>query len=318
MGIGIIGVLLSHLVTVGEFDTSNIIIRILLFFKQLVYTQGFLFLSGFGLYFSLSKNADYFPYLKRRINRLYIPFLVMTIPFFIIQVVTRGESIWCLIGRLTTVSFWIEGNYSGMWYVAISMVLYILFPFYYKAVFKDGRSNEMTLKVAVGGAVLIILLTYLVRGTDYYNMVEIGVAKIPAFFIGPIFAFLLTRNDTKLIKKSCYYMAGVLIIWIILSTIFHDTEGRSIILKFIFIPLSCIGISCLYKFRFLTFLNRLLKWFGKYSLELYVLHLIILKTPELLPFLTQRGLIITGIIVAILLCAPYSFLVDRVIKLGKV
>ena len=114
MGIGIIGVLLSHLVTVGEFDISNIFIRILLFFKQLVYTQGFLFLSGFGLFFSLSKNSEYLPYFKRRINRLYIPFLVMTIPFFIIQVVARDNSIWFLIGRLTTFSFWIEGNYSGM------------------------------------------------------------------------------------------------------------------------------------------------------------------------------------------------------------
>ena len=256
MGIGIIGVLLSHLVTVGEFDTSNIIIRILLIFKQLVYTQGFLFLSGFGLYFSLSKNAEYF-----------LPFLVMTIPFFIIQVVARGESIWCLIGRLTTVSFWIEGNYSGMWYVAISMVLYILFPFYYKTVFKDGRSNETTLKVAVGGAFLTILLTYLIRGTDYYKMVEIGVAKVPAFFFGPIYAFLLSKKDVKLIKANDCYMAVILLIWLVLSTISHDTEGRSIILKFVFIPLSCIVINCLYKFRFLTFLNRLLKWFGKYSLE---------------------------------------------------
>lgn len=171
---------------------------------------------------------------------------------------------------------------------------------------------------AGGGAFLTILLTYLIRGTDYYNMVEIGVAKVPAFFFGPIYAFLLSRKDVRLIKSNNYYMAGILLIWFVLSTVLHDTEGRSIILKFVFIPLSCIVISCLYKFRFLTFLNRLLKWFGKYSLELYVLHLIILKTPELLPFLTPKGLIITGILMAILLCAPYSFLASKIIKLGKV
>ena len=198
------------------------------------------------------------------------------------------------------------------------MALYILFPFYYKAVFRDGRSNETTLKVAVGGAVLSILLTYLIRGTDYYKMVEIGVAKVPAFFFGPIYAFLFSRKDLRLIKANNYYMAGILLIWFAVSTILHDTEGRSIILKFVFIPLSCIVICCLYKFRFLTFINKTLKWFGKYSLELYVLHLIIIKTPELLPFLTSRGLIITGIIVAILLCVPYSFLADKVINLGKV
>lgn len=153
MGIGIIGVLLSHLVTVGDFDTRNIITQILLLFKQLVYTQGFLFLSGFGLYFSLSNNSDYLPYLKRRVIRLYIPFLVMTIPFFLIQVINRDESLWLLFGRLTTVAFWIEGNYSGMWYVAISMVLYILFPFYYKIVFNNGRSDETKLRAAWGGGI---------------------------------------------------------------------------------------------------------------------------------------------------------------------
>lgn len=43
MGIGIVGVLLSHLVTVGGFDTNNMLVKFLLLFKQLVYTQGFLF-----------------------------------------------------------------------------------------------------------------------------------------------------------------------------------------------------------------------------------------------------------------------------------
>ncbi len=64
MGIGIVGVLLSHLVTVGGFDTNYMLVKFLLLFKQLVYTQGFLFLSGFGLYFSLSKNSDFFHILR--------------------------------------------------------------------------------------------------------------------------------------------------------------------------------------------------------------------------------------------------------------
>ena len=160
---------------------------------------------------------------------------------------------------------------------------------------------------------MTILLTYLIRGTDYYKMVEIGVAKVPAFFFGPIYAFLLSKKDVKLIKANDCYMAVILLIWLVLSTISHDTEGRSIILKFVFIPLSCIVINCLYKFRFLTFLNRLLKWFGKYSLELYVLHLIILKTPELLPLFSQRELVVTGIMVALSVCVPYSLLTNRIV-----
>lgn len=151
MGLGIIGVLLSHLVTVGGFDKQNVVVQALLFFKQLVYTQGFLFLSGFGLFFSMSKDGRYTAFVRRRLNRLYIPFVLMALPFLTYQVFVRNESLWCLLGRLTTVSYWIEGNYSGMWYVAISMLLYLLFPLYYKAVFCKNHSDKRTVQLAWGG-----------------------------------------------------------------------------------------------------------------------------------------------------------------------
>jgi len=89
-------------------------------------------------------------------------------------------------------------------------------------------------------------------------------------------------------------MALVLVVWLALSLWLRDTEGRSIILKFVSIPLSCVVIRYLYSIKSLSGLNVLLKWFGKYSLELYVLHLIILKTPELLPFFNSREMVIFG------------------------
>ena len=133
-------------------------------------------------------------------------------------------------------------------------------------------------------------------------MVEIGVAKIPAFFIGPIFAFLLMKNNKRLTRMSNIHMALVLVVWLALSLWLHDTEGRSIILKFVFIPLSCVVIRCLYGIKSLSRLNVLLKWFGMYSLEIYVLHLLILKTPELLPLLDERGKILVSILFSLILC----------------
>ena len=64
--------------------------------------------------------------------------------------------------------------------------------------------------------------------------------------------------------------------------------------------------------RFTSSLNAILQWFGKYSLELYVLHLLILKTPEILSFFSERELIITGISFALLMCKPYSSLSKRI------
>lgn len=153
--------------------------------------------------------------------------------------------------------------------------------------------------------------------TAYYEMVAIGVSKIPAFFIGPIFAFLLMKNDKELTRLSNIYMVVILLVWLTLSLCLHDLEGRSIILKFVFIPLSCIIIELLCKNWWLSNLNILLKWFGKYSLELYVLHLLVLKTPELLPFLSQRELITVGIGLALLTCSSYSIISNKIVKLIK-
>lgn len=32
--------------------------------------------------------------------------------------------------HITTAGFWVMGNYDGMWYVAVSIVHYLLFPLY--------------------------------------------------------------------------------------------------------------------------------------------------------------------------------------------
>ena len=220
MGVGIIGVLLSHLIQVGGFDTGNYLVQALLSVKQFVYTQGFLFLSGFGLYFSLRKNSDTVAFYKRRCTRLLIPFLIMAFPFFLIQVIARKESWLYLFGRLTTLSFWVEGNYSGMWYVAISMLLYLLFPIYYKIVFGRNRNDTSILRMSLGGVILSVVVVYISRQFQNYEMLEIGISKIPAFFIGPVFAFLLSKKDTRLLKENFWHMLFILSIWVVVSVFF--------------------------------------------------------------------------------------------------
>ena len=71
MGYAIFGVLVSHLLMWLDIKIPgvNMVLR-------LIYTQGFLFLSGFGLYYSLSKSSEILPFYKRRVKRLYIPFVL--------------------------------------------------------------------------------------------------------------------------------------------------------------------------------------------------------------------------------------------------
>jgi len=312
MGIAIIGVLISHLVSVCDFDSTSILIRILLVSKQLVYTQGFLFLSGFGLYYSMSRNNDTMAFYKRRIARLLVPYIIMSAPFFLFQIISRGEPWLLLLGRLTTISYWWEGNYSGMWYVAVSMLLYMIFPVYYKFVYKQHKDVDVVLIRAVSFVVFSVLVVSLLRRIEFYHAtLEFGCAKIPAFFIGSLLAYIVQNRGEITSRQMIKLIVSLLIlgcIWVIEIVYDHDLEGRAIMTKFLFIPLCCITINLMSRIKYVKLINSVLRWLGKYTLEIYVLHLMFLKTPELLPSISLPTLLIIGIVFSITFCIPYSLL----------
>ena len=90
MGYAIFGVLVSHLLMWLDIKIPgvNMVLR-------LIYTQGFLFLSGFGLYYSLSKSSEILPFYKRRVKRLYIPFALMAFIPFLIRALQFEGSVRC-------------------------------------------------------------------------------------------------------------------------------------------------------------------------------------------------------------------------------
>ncbi len=130
MGIGIIGVMLAHYSAWANIQgTPSYFCKP---FIGLVFTEGFLFLSGFGLFYSFSKNTNKKFFWIKRVNRLWIPFVIMYIPYAIYSI-CRGE-IWVNeILELLTLRFWILGN-AGLWYISVTVFLYFLFPFIYRFV----------------------------------------------------------------------------------------------------------------------------------------------------------------------------------------
>lgn len=122
MGVAILGVMCGHLMN------HTIQPDILGYLVRIIHTNCFLFLSGFGLYYAFSKNRDLVQYYKKRTVRLYIPYLCISFAFFLLLLLTSKCNIWQFIGYITTAAFWYEGNYYAMWYVAVSLALYIVPP----------------------------------------------------------------------------------------------------------------------------------------------------------------------------------------------
>lgn len=96
------------------------------------------------LYYSYSKNEDTKCFYIRRVRRLLIPFVIMSLWYFLyVDIISSFKPIEFL-GRITSIAFWFQGNYCGMWYVAISVLIYALFPILYKFIFSGlTRDNSL-------------------------------------------------------------------------------------------------------------------------------------------------------------------------------
>lgn len=123
MGFAILGVLVGHAISFSGCDMP-----VLDSIAHGIHTPGFLFLSGFGLYYSLTKDSSALEFYKRRFWRFYFPFVLMVFPFLLRPILTGNFDIWNFISQITTLNFWLYGNNNGMWYIAVSAVLYIITP----------------------------------------------------------------------------------------------------------------------------------------------------------------------------------------------
>lgn len=90
----------------------------------------FAFLSGIGIFYSLTNNKPK-TYFRNRINRTFIPFFVMAfIACGYFYLVLDWEPI-IFVEEITTLSFWL--NHHGPWYIAMLVPLYLVSPIYYKS-----------------------------------------------------------------------------------------------------------------------------------------------------------------------------------------
>ena len=183
MGIAILGVCLLHAFKwagIGESPIAHVIGP----FARIAFTDGFLFLSGFGLYYSFRKNGDLRKFYTKRVNRVLLPYMIMGLPFFLLGLITGDISVSDFLLKFTSLYFWFFGN-DGMWYISMSVALYFLFPVVYRFLFIQQKEQVVLTKT------LLIVMTCIAVNfflhalvPHYFSMVQIGITKAPMFFIG--------------------------------------------------------------------------------------------------------------------------------------
>lgn len=314
MGIAIIGVLIGHTIILGNITINNTFIKFLNIIPRLAFTQGFLFLSGFGLCYSFTKNNNIKQFYLKRIKRLLIPFIILSAWYYLFQDLIENRNFIGFLMHISSLAFWIEGNYNGMWYIAISIVLYTIFPLCYKYI-HNKRSGYKTALLILISIVFNIVLEYF--QPEYYEKISIGIEKIPIFILGIYIGSLSLQDKVK--KQYIITSIVIITIWIIsyktktfwgyAYAIYDMTE------KLIYMFIICIFLSMTNKYKIHNYLCKILTWFGRYSLELYVLHLLIFcfLSSNVLGHINPIIKVNIMLFGAIILSMPLHNLIDRLI-----
>lgn len=254
MGIAILEVMLWHLQ-----ESVGLRIPLLEFATKLIYTPGFFFLSGFGLFYSLSANGNVVEFYKKRMKRLYLPYLIISSPFIIYIGILKGSSPIDILLEVSSISFWIKGNYLGVWYIAVTMLLYLITPLLYHVMFKAHKSSYVLAWVT------IIVFSILSLYSSYFipPYIRAWTARAYLFPLG-----MLVAAYSK--EKRAFYVSDVILALLYISFSFFYAR------VYLYVGGAIVLFAIIMKYNehsLLKQVNKILSWFGKYSLEIFLLHI---------------------------------------------
>ena len=99
----------------------------------------FLFISGFSMYHSLSKNSDTWDFLVRRAKRILPMYLIVSVPYFI----NNSSSISQFFLRITNVAVLTEGYLNGWWFIGAICFCYSLSPMIYSVMKRTEKCKYL-------------------------------------------------------------------------------------------------------------------------------------------------------------------------------
>lgn len=298
MGIAILNVMVLHSLSWTGMQHPGWLVTALRTFGRLIFTDGFLFLSGFGLFYSCMKSAAFKPFYMRRFTRLMILFIVIAGPFFMYYWLIGDIGFDVFLLKLSTLYFWFMGN-DGMWYISVSVILYLLYPVLFRIV-KSSWWGGVTMLISF---VFLILCIYLFV-YDYYKLTSLGIPKMPMFILGIICGRMSYQNfqvnNVGLLTIVAMLGLTYMIPKYELMMLFSET-----LFRIVGIAICCM---CMMKFNYEGMIRKMLRYIGNYTLDLYLWHMFL--WPVFHSFVQSRYMAVFLTISLSFVLSYYSFLLN--------
>lgn len=262
MGIATLRVLLWHGLQYGVELPEPL--RLLLVFLQRAIPSVpiFLFLSGIGCYYSLSKPHSYMTWLRKRAIRIFIPYAVVLAIVRLLSLPTSHSSWTEWFMYLSTLRFWT--HHEGLWFVALLVILYPLAP----GLFRILESSRHRLITAIVLMAVILTVTHLpnitngtLTGNIIHNLQYAGKHMV-SFVIGMYIAPFIRRE----VRVNALYIMGGSAVFALLFHFFLKDVFRD----WLYIMPSLIVLStCLKWLSESSWIYTSFHWLGVVSLEAY-------------------------------------------------
>ena len=314
MGIAIISIIIFHVTE----DCHNYhymfngVIKLYYNYISAVGVDIFLLLSGLGLLYSMKKNDNIKEFYKKRYLKILIPYLVVAIPALIQFCIAYNQDISYFFKELSFINVFLIGT-RKYWYVVFICICYFIFPILFKYINKSKDTDEVVTKVLLL-TTIITLFTFIFQSSNpvLFKRINLMLVRFFPFFLGMLFGYL--SYNKKKIETTDYMMMVMGIPFILLvrtSSVILKTYGR-----FLSITACCFLLVLLLnkidKYKVIAFLKRIVEWFGKYSFEIYLIHVSIRRVFASYKWYTCEPKYFVPYIVISILLVP---IVNRISKL---
>lgn len=230
----------------------------------------FLFLSGVGAYFSLSKlgSQDKPKWYKKRFLRIFIPYSLMQIPIWLYFILVSDFNLADSLFVYSTIAYWIQ--HRGAWFVALLVPLYLITPFLYKLLNSKNKVNY---------CICISLILWIVCNIDLqffkYEMLNNILHNVQVVFIRSI-SFVIGMTMGRYIKEGRSVSIHKLISLPICSYCILFPFLRDYFIDFLLV------IPAITAFSYLPSIVRnlcvFINWMGCVSLESYLANIYLCKS----------------------------------------
>lgn len=237
----------------------------------------FVFLAGYGTAFSLKRNPDFYSFYMRRIKRILPSYYAAVFVLCFFMKIDRST----LFTAIIPIGVWM--GHSNCWYISATMLYYLLVPLFYFSVLR-ARSPRLML------GILLIITGLVIPSAVIYHSIDIALMRIPALVIGVAFGIFQQIHTSK--SERIIDLSVMALIFVIGALIFCNrgllsgemvsilTSGQEDRLwKNLMAPMCVTVLACILEgleHTFLRLINRIMGGFGKYSLEIYLSHIVIM------------------------------------------